>query len=78
MQGLLDPKFADFRHDFEAQIHKVGFRPFWQLVNASAVLASQLRPRVAFVALRQKMHAVPKYPLVAGRKLPQLAMCFLT
>lgn len=53
VRGLLDPKFADYRKGVESELSRLGFVPFWKLVNACAFGVSQLRPRALCVALRR-------------------------
>lgn len=53
--GLLDPRFSDFRLGFKEQLHKMGFRSDFKLINACDFGVSQLRPRVILVALRKNI-----------------------
>lgn len=79
VRGLLDPKFADYRKGVESELSRLGFVPFWKLVNACAFGVSQLRPRALCVALRP---AIAKYfswpdedmvaPLTVGNLLHDL------
>lgn len=49
--GLLDIKFNDYRNNLNLNLQKMGYQPFWKLLNASDFGVPQLRPRVILVAL---------------------------
>ncbi len=55
VRGLLNPRFANFRREFNDHFQELGFRSEWRLVNASNYGVPQLRPRLLFVALKQKL-----------------------
>lgn len=52
VRGLLDPVFADYRADVDAQLRKMKYTPHWRLLNASDFGVPQLRPRVILVAVK--------------------------
>jgi DNA (cytosine-5)-methyltransferase 1 len=53
VRGLLDPMFADYRADVDQRLSKLGYNPFWRLLNACDFGVPQLRPRVILVALQE-------------------------
>jgi DNA (cytosine-5)-methyltransferase 1 len=53
VKGLLEPKFKDYRKLITAEIESLGYRVFWNLLNACDYGVSQLRPRTLIVALKQ-------------------------
>jgi DNA (cytosine-5)-methyltransferase 1 len=67
VRGLLDPVFASYRADIEAQMRALDYTPLgWHLLNASNFGVPQLRPRVVFVAIRRA--------LADGFAMPQSAV----
>jgi DNA (cytosine-5)-methyltransferase 1 len=63
VRGLLDAVFTDYRSHVESQLVKLGYRTEWRLFNASDFGVSQLRPRVAFVAIRADLHEYFHWPM---------------
>jgi DNA (cytosine-5)-methyltransferase 1 len=55
VRGILDAVFDDYRIHVAKQLTKLGYRCDWRLLNASDFGVPQLRPRVAFVALRNDL-----------------------
>lgn len=55
VRGLLDAVFTDYRNKVEKQLKKLGYTPYWRLLNASDFGVSQLRPRVVFVGIRKDL-----------------------
>lgn len=55
VRGLLDPVFADYRAGVDDRLESLGYRPSWQLMNASDFGVPQLRPRVIMVAIRNEL-----------------------
>ena len=51
VRGFLDPIFADYRQSLRSQFHSLGYECDWTLLQANDFGVSQLRPRVAIVAL---------------------------
>jgi DNA (cytosine-5)-methyltransferase 1 len=66
VRGILDPRFDDYRDDIGANFRKLGYQIGWMLMNASDFGVPQLRPRVAFVALRKSLSEHFSWP---GEKL---------
>jgi DNA (cytosine-5)-methyltransferase 1 len=54
VRGILDGIFHDYRQYVGGELKKLGYRPGWQLMNASDFGVPQLRPRVVFVAVRKE------------------------
>jgi DNA (cytosine-5)-methyltransferase 1 len=53
VRGFLDAVFADYRNFVKRQLSDLGYECEWRLLNASDFGVSQLRPRVAFIAIRR-------------------------
>lgn len=54
VRGILDAVFEDFRKRFASAPELDGYTTGWKLLNASDFGVPQLRPRVAFVAIRNE------------------------
>lgn len=52
VRGFLDTTFSEYREYLRSEFKKLGYRLEWKLLNASDFGVSQLRPRVAIVALK--------------------------
>ena len=79
VRGFLDPVFREYREDLKGQLSKLGYTADWKLLNASDFGVSQLRPRVAIVAIKKEQAdafgwpAVPRYrPKTVGETLADL------
>lgn len=55
VRGLLDTVFDEYRAKIIRDLQKLGYEAEWRLLNASDYGVPQLRPRVAFVALRKDL-----------------------
>lgn len=55
VRGFLDAVFQDYRQYVRKELVKLGYEPGWKLMNASDFGVPQLRPRVAFVAVRKEL-----------------------
>ena len=55
VRGFLDPVFSDYRDYIRTTFKKLGYHVDWKLLNASDYGVSQLRPRVAIVAIRNSL-----------------------
>lgn len=55
VRGFLDKVFEDYRENIRTQFNKLGYEVDWRLLQASDYGVSQLRPRVAIVALRNEI-----------------------
>lgn len=60
--GLLDAKFNSYRDSLNASLLDMGYKPFWNLLNASDYGVPQLRPRVILIALQEKYAAYFEWP----------------
>jgi len=65
VRGFLDAVFEDYRLHLKKQLKKLGYETNWRLLNASEFGVSQLRPRVAIIALRQELVENFDWPQVA-------------
>ena len=54
VRGFLDPTFAAYRASLRTRLGDLGYAVDWKLFQASDFGVSQLRPRVAIVAAREK------------------------
>lgn len=61
--GLMDDTFADYRESIRNELHSLGFKTDWQLLNASDYGVPQLRPRFILVALREPIFEYFSWPL---------------
>lgn len=52
VRGFLDPVFDDYRSLIKSQLKQLGYETNWKLFNARDFGVSQLRPRVAIIALQ--------------------------
>ncbi|HEY5581224.1 MAG TPA: DNA cytosine methyltransferase [Rhodoferax sp.] len=55
VRGLLDPKFAEYRANVIATLHKLGYEADWKLLQASDFGVPQLRPRSILVGLKRSV-----------------------
>lgn len=53
VRGLLDPKFAAYRHSLQAELDGLGYTASWRLYNACDFGVPQLRPRAILVAVKR-------------------------
>jgi DNA (cytosine-5)-methyltransferase 1 len=70
VRGILDAVFFDYRNYLEGQLKDLGYRPEWRLFNASDFGVPQLRPRVAFVAVRQDLYDHFAWPMRQFKMAP--------
>lgn len=69
VRGFLDAVFADYRHNLRDQLRKLGYGTIdWKLLNASDFGVSQLRPRVAIVAVHDNYAENFAWPTVTGKR----------
>lgn len=64
VRGFLDAVFEDYREHLREQLRGMGYIADWRLLNASDFGVSQLRPRVAIVALRADIAPYFEWPAV--------------
>lgn len=53
VRGLFYPKFDSYRQAILDRLHLMGYKTWWQLVQASDYGVSQLRPRALLVAIKE-------------------------
>lgn len=62
VRGFLDAVFEDYRNYVKKQLSDLGYECEWRLLNASDFGVPQLRPRVAFVAIRRDSYRYFRWP----------------
>jgi DNA (cytosine-5)-methyltransferase 1 len=62
VRGLGTDRFEDYRDEVLARLHGLGYRTWWQLVQASEHGVPQLRPRFVLVAIRPPWAARFRWP----------------
>ncbi|MFQ5535193.1 MAG: DNA cytosine methyltransferase [Sphingomonadales bacterium] len=70
VRGLLGAVFTDYRQKIAGQLRKLGYEPAWHLLKASDYGVPQLRPRVAFVAVRKEIAEHFSWPPPHGKNPP--------
>ncbi len=68
VRGFLDPSFRTFRNRISRSFRKLGYSVGWRLLSASDYGVSQLRPRVAIVAMPMSYAALFQWPEPTGAK----------
>ncbi len=62
VRGLLDKKFAPYRARLSGEIEGMGYKVFWNLLNAADFGVAQNRPRTILVALRPEFAPYFSWP----------------
>jgi DNA (cytosine-5)-methyltransferase 1 len=62
VRGLAARRFDGYRGQVLARLHELGYRTWWNLVQASEHGVPQLRPRFVLVAIRQPWASVFQWP----------------
>jgi DNA (cytosine-5)-methyltransferase 1 len=70
VRGLGDPRFAGYRAQILDRLHDLGYRTWWQLINAADHGVPQLRPRLVLVAIRPPWAARFTWPAPAAGPAP--------
>lgn len=70
VRGFLDPVFEDYRNTIRQHFASLGYLCDWKLLNASDFGVSQLRPRVAIVALPAHTMRYFQFPEPKTEALP--------
>ncbi len=70
VRGFLSAVFEDYRLELKRQLHKLGYRADWRLLNASDYGVPQLRPRVVIVAMRREFADAFDWPDVHPHNPP--------
>lgn len=69
VRGIFDKVFDDYRQHIRSTIEAMGYRVFWQLLNASDYGVPQLRPRAILVALRSDYADGFTFPEKSGERV---------
>lgn len=72
VRGFLGAVFDDYRRRLKGELESMGYRVGWQLLNASDFGVSQLRPRVAIVALQKDAWDAFRWPMGHPRLAPSV------
>lgn len=64
VRGLATARFASYREQVLDQLHELGYKTHWQVLNASEYGVPQLRPRFILVAM--KPHGLPELRMAAS------------
>ncbi|MFQ5717639.1 MAG: DNA cytosine methyltransferase, partial [Nitrospinales bacterium] len=70
VRGILGAIFTDYRQYIAKQLKKLGYETDWHLLNASDFGVPQLRPRVAFVAVKKDFADNFSWPFPLGKIPP--------
>lgn len=62
VRGLFYPKFDGYRQAILDRLHQMGYKTWWQLVQASDYGVSQLRPRALLVAIKEPWASAFSWP----------------
>ena len=66
VRGLATARFARYREQVLARLHELGYRTYWQVLNASEFGVPQLRPRFILVAMRPEVAEHFEWPTPVG------------
>lgn len=72
VRGLLDPRFAEYRANVIAILHKLGYETDWQLLQASDFGVPQLRPRSILIGLKRSVARYFSWPERGLVKVPMV------
>jgi len=72
VRGFLDAVFDDYRRRLVRDLARLGYVSEWRLLNACDFGVPQLRPRVAFVALREDIAPFFAWPMPSMRLAPSV------
>lgn len=53
VRGIFYPKFSEYREMILGELNKMGYKTWWQLVQASDYGVAQLRPRAVLVGIKE-------------------------
>lgn len=70
VRGFLDPVFEDYRKAIKSEFRKLGYECDWKLLNSKDYGVSQLRPRVAIVALPKHNFSRFSFPEASKEAAP--------
>lgn len=69
VRGIFDKVFDDYRERIKVEIESLGYRVYWQLLNASDYGVPQLRPRAILVAIRNDIQKTFSFPSPCEKKV---------
>lgn len=62
VRGIFYPKFTAYRQQILDRLHAMGYRTWWQVVQASDYGVAQLRPRAILVGIKQPWASSFRWP----------------
>lgn len=69
VRGIFDKIFDGYRQHIKSEIENLGYKVYWELLNASDYGVPQLRPRAVLVAIRNDITSEFSFPLPCGNKI---------
>ena len=63
VRGLFDPKFDNYRYNIQTQLENMGYKCFWEIINAIHYGVPQQRPRAILVSLKNEYAKYFVWPL---------------
>jgi DNA (cytosine-5)-methyltransferase 1 len=63
--GLMDEQFTEYRQQIREELHRMGYRTDWRLLNSCDYGVPQLRPRFILVALQEPIFDYFSWPEVS-------------
>lgn len=70
VRGLMSPMFEGYREHITQEFARLGYKALWSMYNAADFGVSQMRPRVAIVALPRETAAKFSWPMPAFQLPP--------
>lgn len=65
VRGIFDQQFDGYRDWIGSELAKLGYKTYWNLLQASEYGVSQLRPRALCVALRKDLNVEFEWPMAS-------------
>lgn len=62
VRGLASSRFDSYRNSILESLSKMGYEPFWKVINSSDYGVPQLRPRFILVAIKTKFSGKFRFP----------------
>ena len=72
VKGIFYPKFNEYRELILNQLHLLGYKTWWRLIQSSDYGVSQLRPRALLVAIKEPWADRFEWPNVISDTIPSV------